>query len=471
MCDPHIEQCRNQPSGLGTSALTVTHRLAGNWHQIAFLISLYLIVVQELVATSLLQLHVPVEIIRVFMGMKEGIVLLAGALLAFRLVRYGAVRYLLLFFLYSTVFLFVTPIPISMALYDFRNYALVVASFIIGYAFAGSRLSFSAIASHVRILLWFIVLFAIVEHFIFPETMFRDYFPMVRLATDIKGFSDEEYFVDDLSANVITSDAGKRMLGPFGEPLYMGYFTIILVDILLVNHFVGTSRKRRVPWLAILGTAAVILTQVKAVWLGAIASVIYLLLGRKHGKLLLILTSLALVSVIAVSGFFRTVMATALELEEGSARGHYLAYFEGIPRVLANPLGNGIGTAGSISGRLVANVFAVENTYINRALEIGILGMLFVLGVSLYVVWKGKRFTYAPPPGIAENDLKMVFTAALLNVQFVVAGFLAPQTFTVRILIPLWFITGAGAAIIVKYANPNRPNQLQDHQAIPQRAR
>lgn len=421
-----------------------------------FILSLYLIVFQELIASQLAVIGFNVFLSKLFLILKELIVITIGVYVWYKYKKEPEIKIFFIFFLVTILYLFVSPIPFSSAIQDYRIYPLLISSYFIGYYFGRNDNYFSYFYKHILIIFVFVISFGFIEHFLFPETMFREYFPVMKIATDIKGFSDNEFYLEGLSGNIITTDAGKRMVGPFGEPLYMAYFLIILINFLFASWFYSEKKqsKKVLLFTILLGIGCILLGQVRAIWIGFIFSLFYLFLNKKYYKYLLLFLIVLSFFVILKSDLVVITIISALDWNTGSAIGHALAYIDGIPKILAHPLGQGIGVAGFFAVRSqeldMNQVFGVENAYLNLAIEMGIFNALFIIGVSLYIISNGKKILLNNFVKLEYYEKVLLLGSVLLNVQFMIAGFLAPHIMTARIVIPFWFFNGTSIYIIKK---------------------
>lgn len=242
------------------------------------------------------------------------------------------------------------------------------------------------------------------------------------------------------------SELGKRMLGPFDEPLYMAYFTVILLNFIIAQYLFKRIRSRVE---GIFGIIVIFLTQTRAIILGLIFSLFTILLKRGYRKYIALSFMFIIIVVFSFYSWFNVMVASTLDFERGSTPGHVLAYTVGILTILENPFGIGLGMASTaVVFSRIADIthLSTENAFINTAIEIGLPGLfiLFVIFLHLFIKYRAYLKTTSPK----RPRYFIVASSYLLLIQFVMAGFLAPGILTARILIPFMIILGWGYSIV-----------------------
>lgn len=416
----------------------------------------FLITIQDLVAARLaigLTNTIPAKF---FLFSKELIVFFLAAVVYPKIGSRNEIKIAFLFLTITFLYVLISPLPFSAALQDYRPYVLVATSFMIGNYIGKNIESFKHIINSVFILSLFIVIFSFIEHYLFPETMFRVYFPVVKIATEIKGFSDKEFYIDGLPGNFINSDAGQRMVGPFGDPLYMGYFFIFCLNIIFSYWFLTKRKFNYTLVLILIGIFCIFLSQVRAIWVGLAISLFIVFFTRKNIKYLFVAFILGAVFVMINTDLILPIVRSIFTWDTGSSVNHVLAYVNGIPRILSAPLGSGIGTAGSFAVRLLgdnSSVVGVENAYINLALEIGVIPMICIVLVILYIIRGSRKLLLSSRLNLLTLMERIVLMSGLLlNVQFFIAGLFSPHILTARIVIPFWFLNGVCVYVIRRHS-------------------
>lgn len=424
------------------------------------LLVFYLIVIQDLVASRMAITISDNTYAKAFLFFKEFIVFCLAIVTYPFIGGRSEIKLALLFFLITIFYVLISPLPLGMALQDFRPYCLIVASFITGNYLGKHNRVLDGIIKSLIYLTIFIMMFGFVEHYLFPKKMFKEFFPLVQIATKVKDFSDIEFYRDGLPGNFINSDAGKRMVGPFGDPLYMGYFLIFCLDIIFAYWFFVKRRLNGTLVILLIGLYCVFLGQVRAIWIGSAVSIGVLFFNKKYLKYLIPVFFLVVFFVILKRDLIITTVQSMYS-GGGSSRNHILAYYKGIPKIMSHPFGTGVGTHGSFATRSTTGEFydaeGFENAYINLALEIGILPTIFIVLVSVYLI-KHSRMLILKVKSISITEQIILLSGFLLNVQFVIAGLLSPHIMTARIVIPFWFLNGACIAVIRKF---KRSGQLE----------
>jgi hypothetical protein len=412
----------------------------------------FLIIVQDLIAARIALMPGAKIIGQGFLFFKE-LLIFAGALLVYQ--RVGnrlEIKLALIFFLLTILYIFVSPLPLGMALQDFRPYALILCAFVIGDFFGKADIEFRTIVKWLIYFTVFIIVFAFIEHYIFPETMFRKYFPVVKIATEIKGFSDEAFYINGLPGNFINSGAGQRMVGPFGDPLYMGYFLIFCMDVIFSWWFYRQRQFNVILCILLISLLCIFLGQVRALWIGLVASLFITFFNLKYFKYLIAGAFVLGIFVAIKSELIIITVRSMFDWSDGSAHGHILAYVDAIPRIIRYPFGHGVGTAGYFAvrsqSRAALDIVGVENAYLNLALELGIIPAVCIFLVSLYIIVKSRGILLGKLAAATINQRIVLFAGMLLNIQFLIAGFVSPHILTVRIIIPFWFLNGYCIAIL-----------------------
>lgn len=130
---------------------------------------------------------------------------------------------------------------------------------------------------------------------------------------------------------------------------------------------------------------------------------------------------------------------------EGRNVGHIAAYIDGIQHLLLQPWGRGVGISSNSVGFATTNL-STENAFINIGLELGIIGMLWILSTLVAMLLRFRR--YLNNQSSQVTGYLIVVSAYLVLIQFIFAGFVAPHIMTARILIPFMILLGWASSIV-----------------------
>lgn len=188
-----------------------------------------------------------------------------------------------------------------------------------------------------------------------------------------------------------------RAFSTLGGPNQLGAYLILPFSFILAYFL-----KRKKWWalgLSLPILAGILLSFSRSAWLGTIAAliVVLILLANKKQRIY-----------IAIASFFITILAGAVVLVvasqnqtfqnvvmhgryfenriEGSDQQRLVSLATGLNKVMAEPFGNGLGSAGPASHKSAEPV-VTENWYLQIALEIGIIGLVlyFIAFSSLLI--------------------------------------------------------------------------------------
>lgn len=226
----------------------------------------------------------------------------------------------------------------------------------------------------------------------------------------------------------------------------------VLAIALALGLLLGLVRRRVGPVslaLMALVTVALALTYVRSAWLALVAGVLVLLAitrGRATPQLV------ALVAVLAVAGLALSLSQGTLDAFVGrvstfgalstdvSAEAREEGARALAPRVLAAPLGYGLGSAGEAT-RLAGGegLGVVDNGYLSLAYQVGIPGALLVLAGLFVATWTSARSALRADPDRSAATLTAVF------VFFIVLLLSGDQFYGLPGAI-LWYLVGAALA-------------------------
>ncbi len=400
----------------------------------------YLIPFQDLVVSYLFIKGFPFLFLKAILVLKEVIVLLFGFFLLIKRRISKARVFLIVFLGYSLISVCFSEINSYSTLLGLRTYLLLLFSFVLGEQLKTFSFFLSSFYRHISIVFILIFVFSFLEYWVLPMTIWKDPFPIMEMKRQVANLNTpNEYYDFGYPVNAF-GEITRRMLGPFDEPLYMAYFTIILVNFFMVRVLYD---KGRAKFGAIFGTVMVLLTQTRAIILGFFLSLALLLTnGTRIRKKYIVIGTAAIVLLIPiVFAFSEEVVVFVYSIFDSKGRniGHLQAYSTGAQLLLTHPFGSGIGSASSLVGFSESNN-ATENAFINIGLEIGLIGMVFFFLFFICLIFQFRGFIKRRSSSGASYQV--VSAGYLLAIQFVFSGLVAPHILTARILIPFMIIMG-----------------------------
>lgn len=413
----------------------------------------YLIPAQDLIASFCLRIGFPVLLIKFILLAKEVIVFSLGLLFILK-PRISVLRLVLLIFVcYSFIFIFVSKIPFYYSLVGFRTYLLLLFAFILGESVIYDPKFLDRFLDQIKIIFFLLAVFAFLEYLILPNTIWIELFPIIRMKNEIANIIVPEYFQTGMPVNAF-GELTRRMLGPFNEPLYMAYFTVLLSNFFLAEtlFFKAANRNR-----LYLGSVIIILTQTRAIIIGLLVSFFSVLFRTTKIKTRYVFMLLGFVVLCGVSVFifydWFFAMLNSVFSTTGRNVDHLKAYLTGFHLLVTNPFGQGLGVSSNVVGFSIRNV-ATENSFINIGIETGILGLILFILIFLILIktLHGYLTTDFNLDNRTRSEIIVVGSAYLLVIQFLIAGLVAPHILTARILIPFMIIEGLGYAICKRHS-------------------
>ncbi len=263
------------------------------------------------------------------------------------------------------------------------------------------------------------------------------------------------FFIDD-------NPALPRIMSTLREPNALGAYLLLPITLLTALVIkIRDSRRILLGGLLILHGLALFLTFSRSAWLGAIVAVIIVIWWSYKGNVtslfkrywpVLVITSLLLV----VGGYAArntTVFqgyithATMDETNDLDSNDHHIQLIQrGVEGVIEQPLGYGPGTAGLASIRDPAGGQLTENYYVQIAYEVGIIGLLVFLAVTVLVyrqLWLRRDF-------IATVLIASFWGYVLINMLL--------HTWSNEAVAAQWWLLAGAALVPLQQPKPNRRN-------------
>jgi hypothetical protein len=174
--------------------------------------------------------------------------------------------------------------------------------------------------------------------------------------------------------------------------LNLGFY-LLLPFAFAVERTVRDGLRSMAGAVLLLTGSAIIFTQTRAAVIGAL--IIGLIAVRpaagksvdrrlQYGFVLSIIFVLAL-PVAAYTGLTER-STSALSGDEESATSHWDSLNNGIQGVVENPIGRGLGTSAGVGQRFTDSAFITENYYLQMGIEIGVIGMIMFILLTITVI-------------------------------------------------------------------------------------
>lgn len=404
----------------------------------------YLIPFQDLIVSFLFQKGAPIFLLKFLLLLKEFVVIILGTFF-FIQTKFSKARLALAALLIYVFFsVLISPVPIVSKLVGLRTYLLLFFSFILGERLASisTTEAYLTFYKHLKYVFFLVVAFSFLEYFILPMSIWKSPFPVMEMKREVANLSTSNEFRDwGIPVNAF-GELTRRMLGPFDEPLYTAYFTVIIANFFIAQFFFTRKRPFKKSLLA---TLVILLTQTRAIILGLILSIGALIFKSNRIKLAHVYVMLGiLIFGIGFAFFYHewvSALVSSIFDRQGRNIGHINAYLTGVQLLAQHPFGQGVGVA---SSAVVASetTRATENAFINTGLEIGFFGIIWMISFLLFLFIRFKRYLKVQSENSTEPSYQTVAAGYMLVAQFTFAGLVAPHILTARILIPFMIVAG-----------------------------
>lgn len=251
------------------------------------------------------------------------------------------------------------------------------------------------------------------------------------------------------------------------SPLTLGFYLLLPFAVAIERTTREGLRSASGAVLLLVG-AALIFTQTRAALVGAVIIAFIALrpaAGRSSERrwqfAMLLAVGVILALPVATATELSQRATTAASGDEESATDHVEAFWNGIDAVASRPLGHGVATsAGSGQRFQVEETTITENNYLQVGVEVGLLGMILFVALTVTMLRRLKRATLAvPDPGIAATR------GAALGLA--VGAFFLHAWAAIPIAWTLWAL--AGAAIGIAEARVQSDRETSPGSAIPPR--
>lgn len=325
-----------------------------------------------------------------------------------------------------------------------RSLSLPVLLFLVG---CGVKLT----QNNIKTLIYFLIVvgiyiscFGYIERFLFSLEFWSKNIEIGSYISQIKGVSG---FVTDGVHGNIFSNFGRRMVGPFGNPLSFAYFLVIpTVMMFALFHEKTNNSKLWISLGLVILLSAIVFSITRAVILCLGISLFLYLLFSKEWKTLGHL--LGVTSIILLIGFnhWFGIFVNSIYLEETSAVSHFKDFMMGLQYIMANPLGRGVGMAGAWAISLSKDVIGPgEVSYFVIVFQIGVVGLVlfllfwFLPNIKIWKVSSKKEHFY-------ENILFVSITIASLC--YFLTGWFSEQIFTFTSVAHYWILLGIATRLV-----------------------
>ena len=221
------------------------------------------------------------------------------------------------------------------------------------------------------------------------------------LLLDANFLSQFGYNKETTIAPYVLIDENPNALRAFATMRGPNDYAAFLILPILISLLLGSLQKRRYIVLAIPMIMALFVSGSRSAWIGLLVSSLAMgavIFGRhvlKSRKVVLAGIAGFLVGLgIVVAALTVPALRLAIfhsspgdsSLTEGSTDNHWNATWQGVQRVMANPLGHGVGYAGPAS-YYGESAHISENYYVQIAEEVGIVGLLLFVAI-IAVIFK-----------------------------------------------------------------------------------
>ena len=225
-----------------------------------------------------------------------------------------------------------------------------------------------------------ILLFAVAMFEFVAPTAAAHYVSMV-------GISDFET-VRDRSISGVDLHRASALMGD----LALSFYQMVVVALASALYVQSTGRRRWLSGLFLLMmTATLVATLTRSAIITALVVVALTgLLARRPLQIAIVAVAAGAAGLVAfvVSGIGVDQLQRLLNLEDASTRGHLNALQRSLTLMQGQPLGRGLGTAGTIGQRFVGNLAITnENWYLQLGTEMGVIAaVLYLLIVAMLAV-------------------------------------------------------------------------------------
>jgi O-antigen ligase len=136
--------------------------------------------------------------------------------------------------------------------------------------------------------------------------------------------------------------------------------------------------------------------------------------------------------------------------QQASTESRIDQWVMGIPKILRNPLGYGVGEGANILGFANgAGVITIDSYYLSIFLEIGVLGFIAYYGLMLRGIWTAARTVVESP---ADYEIRLLLPIAVALINYVIVKSVLSQDANHSVV---FMMLGAVVALTYRARNPH----------------
>ena len=191
-----------------------------------------------------------------------------------------------------------------------------------------------------------------------------------------------------LSWSFESQGSSPRYAAFFADPLELSASLLLLTSLLIYNFW---NNKRNISYfLLFMVSVAFLFSFSRGAIVACIGIVLFGLLLNKNYKILLIIFTLFILSMISLVYFgseeIRYLIMDTLKFENTSSLGHLVEWIEGILSIFENPLGIGLAMSGNASVVDQAIKVGGENQFLIFGVQMGVLSVIIYVLILFYTI-------------------------------------------------------------------------------------
>lgn len=182
----------------------------------------------------------------------------------------------------------------------------------------------------------------------------------------------------------------------FGNPVNLAFYLLIPIGIAIAGAFSDRAQRWYVVGGALCAAGVLFTVTRSAIFAMPLMVALAMVVSRRKVRVAILLAAGALIlfPLFSTAGVGAGISA-GIDLSNAETGNHITAVQTGLARVIANPLGSGLATAGHAFQRFgVYGGTITENWYLQIGVELGIIGMLLFIAlvlVTLSALWRRAR--------------------------------------------------------------------------------